>query len=242
MVRAETSPRSIRYKTASYIYILLQCCSYIGIKISVYTILKSGYAIIMIIAQGLTCFLFAATVLLFGAEFGWPTVSAVDLTILEEQRGRDVVRASIQKITESGIFTRDEQILRRIAYAETKDGTRNDTYTPNYHGGIWRLSEQKYNATKRADSILLTRIRDEFNIDWNSTKWRDLRKPFWSALAARLYLEVIPTQIPLSVSRNEQAKYWVKYYTTSNGTESDFLNAIAELAVSEGNLKLTNMA
>ena len=206
---------------------------YIGIKISVP--LKSDYAIIMTIAQSPTCFLFAATVLLFGAEFGWPTVSAVDLTILEEQRGRDVVRASIQKITESGIFTRDEQILRRIAYAETKDGTRNDTYTPNYHGGIWRLSEHKYNATKRADSTLLKRIHDEFNIDWNSTKWRDLRKPFWSALAARLYLAVIQIQIPLSVRYTEQANYWVTHYTTSGGTESDFLNAIDELALSEGN-------
>ena len=168
--------------------------------------------------------------------------AAVDTTIEENTSGKDVVIASINKIQTAQIFDKDEGMLRRIAYTETKDGTDADTYsTDGYHGGIWRLSEEKFLTTKRVDMVILDKIRQssELGINWTATEWRDLRKPLWSALAARLYLTRLTT-IPLSVNHDEQANYWfTQYHTTSTAgrpalSTADYLNTISYLAENEG--------
>ena len=51
------------------------------------------------------------------------TTTAVDLTREPGINGSDVVQACIAIITQPGIFTQDQQLLRRIAYVETCDGT-----------------------------------------------------------------------------------------------------------------------
>ena len=146
-----------------------------------------------------------------------------------------MVEASIAKITASGIFTsNDQQMLRRIAYVETRDGTNSTTYSdPNNDGGIWQLSSTKFTATKNTGNIaissLITKISAEFNITWTSTQWSDLRKPFYSAIAARLYLEVITASIPLASQVSSQGTYWVNYYTSSGGTQTDYVDAVNEL-------------
>ena len=107
------------------------------------------------------------------------------------------------------------------------------TYAGNNDGGIWQLSETKYLATKTVNQQLLKDIAAHINIDWTATVWSDLRKPLFSALAARLYFEVITAEIPLSPDISAQGSYWATYYTSSGGTQTDFVNAINELSAKE---------
>ena len=154
-------------------------------------------------------------------------VLTVDLTLVPEVNGTDVVEACIAKISLPALFSSDEHLLRRIAYVETGDGTDDDSYTgSNSDGGIWQLSLAKYSSTKTVSSQLLQGISTCFNINWASTVWSDLRKPFYSAIAARLYLEVISNSIPLSTDISGQGSYWANYYTSSGGTQSDFVTAV----------------
>lgn len=159
----------------------------------------------------------------------------VDLTLQPETGGTVVVDACIAKISASGIFTsNDQQMLRRVAYVETRDGANSGTYSdPSNDGGIWQISSTKFTATKNtgnsAISSLITSIYTEFNITWTSIDWSDLRKPFYSAIAARLYLEVITASIPLSSLVSSQGAYWVNYYTASGGTQTDYVDAVNEL-------------
>ena len=164
------------------------------------------------------------------------TCGGVDLTLVSGNNGSAVVDACITKA--SAVFTTDDQqMLRRIAYVETRYGNDRDTYCgANNNGGIWQLGESKYDITKNISDATLTpliqKIYAEFRINWTSTQWSDLRKPFYSALAARLYLQVISTNnpIPLSSDVNTQAKYWVTHYTTSRGTRCDYDIAVDELS------------
>ena len=164
----------------------------------------------------------------------------VDLTLQAGAGGTAVVKASIDKILASGIFTstsNDQQMLRRIAYVETRDGTNSTTYSdPNNHGGIWQLSNTKFTATKNvgnsAISSLIPNIDNKFGIIWNETQWSDLRKPFYSAIAARLYLEVIHSNasIPLASLVSSQGSYWENYYTSSLGAaQTNYVEAVDEL-------------
>ena len=160
---------------------------------------------------------------------------AVDLTLQAETGGSAIVDACISKISTSGVFTtNDQQMLRHIAYVETHYGTDNHTYSnASNDGGIWQLSSAKYNATKDSSNLtinsLIQKISAEFEITWTSTEWSDLRKPFYSAIAARLYLEVITASIPLASNSASQGTYWATYYTTSGGTQSDYVTAVNDL-------------
>ena len=163
------------------------------------------------------------------------SVSSFDLTLVAESSGTSVVQACIAKIDEANIFSSDEQLLRRIAYVETHDGNDSDTYTgSNNNGGIWQLSSAKYSVTKTSvSSSLLQNVSSKFGITWSSTSWSDLRKPFYSAIAARLYLEVISASIPLSINISGQASYWASYYTSSGGSASEFVTAVNYLNSSD---------
>ena len=166
--------------------------------------------------------------------------ASVDLTLIPETNGSAVVDICIARI--SAVFTTDDQqMLRRIAYVETRYGNNPNTYSDASHnGGIWQLSESKYDATKDTSDAtlnsLIQNIYAEFAINWTSTQWSDLRRPLYSALAARLYLQVISVSIPLSSNINDQATYWITYYTESGGTESDYVTAIDELN-EQGNVR-----
>ena len=167
--------------------------------------------------------------------------SQVDLTLIPEANGTTVVQACLAKITGANIFSAN-QMLRRIAYVETRDGKDSDTYTPTNNGGIWQLSKSKYLQTKGSSSVLtapVSSISSSFGITWSTTQWVDLRKPLYSALAARLYLYLISTSIPLGTNINGQASYWVNQYTSSAGTTSDFTSAVNFLQSSTGSVCCT---
>ena len=166
--------------------------------------------------------------------------SADDLTLQPETNGTLVVQACLAKISQSSVFSRnDQQMLRRIAYVETHDGTDADTYAKTSNGGIWQLSEAKYTATKNTGSNTQLQqqvqgISSNFSINWLTTQWVDLRKPFYSALAARLYMQVITASIPLASNVSSQGNYWANYYTSSGGNQSQYVSAVNQLQSIEG--------
>ena len=86
--------------------------------------------------------------------------ASVDLTIVPGTNGSAVVDACITKI--SDVFADDQQMLRRVAYVETRYGNNPDTYSnASNDGGIWQLSRSKYDATKNtSDTSLNLLIQD----------------------------------------------------------------------------------
>ena len=152
--------------------------------------------------------------------------------------GEAVVIATINQIRhlqdETLYFLDDKKLLRRIALVETKDGTDNDTYRENYHGGIWQVDEGMFEQTKvilKSPSRLDNNIKGFLKINWHAdVTWEDLRKPLYSGLAARLFLNssTIPEEIPLGSNVSGQAKYWKTYYDLSSGpiTEKEFVEVV----------------
>ncbi len=162
------------------------------------------------------------------------TAQGVDLTLQRESSGSDVVRAAVNRIQAVLSFDFDLQLLRRIAFVESRDGTDTDTYRPEYHGGIWHVDEDKFFSTQANSTPNVERhdaIRKSFNIDWPSVQWSDLRIPLYSGIAARLFLlnisdtETIPCNVP------GQATYWRTHYRvycgkTCNETEVTFIENV----------------
>ena len=149
------------------------------------------------------------------------TAQGVDLTLQREASGSDVVRAAVNRI--QAMFGFDRQLLRRIAFVESRDGTDTDTYRPGYNGGIWQVDEDKFLTTQANSALNVERhdaIREAFDIDWPSVQWRDLRIPLYSGIAARLFLlnisdtESIPCDVP------GQAAYWSTHYSSNTIVET----------------------
>ncbi len=148
------------------------------------------------------------------------TAQGVDLTLQREASGSDVVRAAVNRI--QAMFGFDRQLLRRIAFVESRDETDTDTYRPGYNGGIWQVDEDKFLSTQDTNrsSTQNVAVRTAFNIDWPSVQWRDLRIPLYSGIAARLFLlnisdtESIPCDVP------GQAAYWSTHYSSNTIVET----------------------
>ncbi|XP_072045518.1 uncharacterized protein [Amphiura filiformis] len=141
--------------------------------------------------------------------------------------GADVTQAAADAVTK--IFP-DNGFLRRIARVESNDGRHPDTYRSGYNGGIWQVDEVGFKDTQNTASHPgLTRkfqaIQSGVGINWPSVQWSDLRKPLYSALAARLLLSNKPGAIPTTLEG--QAAYWKKHYNTAAGagTEQKFIDA-----------------
>ncbi len=171
-------------------------------------------------------------------------IKCEDLTVVPEQKGTNVVVASLAKISESRIFSKDDQqILRRIAFVETADGLDETTYLgTNNNGGIWQLSEDKFDVTKSGTTskTLMQKINDIFKINWETTTWADLRKPFFSALASRLYLELVLAErgieYPFSTDIPLQSQFWKEVFTNSDKVEADY--AAGTIKLNEDERKL----
>ena len=178
--------------------------------------------------------------LLWVVWFGVAGCQGLDLTTQEGTNGSSVVTACLSRLRDSAIFTADNEMMRRIAYVETDDGDDPDTYRANYNGGIWAVDEDLFDETQNTASYsslstLHQSIETEFSIDWSSVVWNDLRKPLYSALAARLYLTTVSASIPISSSIDSQATYWVTNYNPS-GSTSTFVTRVNELLALDGKL------
>jgi receptor-type tyrosine-protein phosphatase Q len=166
-------------------------------------------------------------------------VGAVDLTLEDDATGSDVVLAVIAKLDFARIFDSDHRFLRRLAFVENGDGV-NSTSTD--YGGIWALEESKFGVVLTAPELeeVYRSIRRSFAIEWSQVKKNDLRKPFYSGLAARLYLyylEITATaSIPLAGNIQEQAQFWITYYHSSIGRlpSDHFVEQVILLEQKEG--------
>ena len=153
-------------------------------------------------------------------------VFAIDDSILEDgSNGTSVVLLSVADIEQSTVFPDDNGILRRIAYVETRDGTRDNN-------NIWALTEETLLLTQDSSlptlNVKLNLVAQEFNIDWISVELDDLRRPLYSGIAACLLLFRAPEKIPDSNDIEGQADFWKRYYNT-NGSLSEFTGAANEL-------------
>ncbi|OQV19252.1 putative Collagen alpha-3(VI) chain [Hypsibius exemplaris] len=168
-----------------------------------------------------------------------------DQTLLVEQKGPLVVQAAIEKITEQCIFKNDKQMLRVMALLESNYGKEANTFRKGYYGGIWQISERMFNYTQTSPQLshFSRQFLSAFNIDWQTVTWRDLTKPFYSALAARLVIaaasaettsrniviadteekSILDGAIPWSAS--EQARVWMNAYEKSPELVGDYVDA-----------------
>ena len=156
-----------------------------------------------------------------------------DIILQEGSNGSAVVLLTIARLQQSGIFADDNELLRRIAYVETRDGTAENTYRQGYNGGIWAVDENIFNDTQNINIYPRLRakfdqIRRQFNVDWCSVRWSDLRKPLYSAIAARLALYNFPRTIPKARDISAQAQLWADYYR-QGGSLSEFVTVASEL-------------
>ena len=166
-------------------------------------------------------------------------VSAVDRTVEPEEAGSDVVMATIEQIKQFNLFPDDNRLLRRIAYAETRDGVDILTYRQGYHGGIWQVDEAIFTQTQDNNSFpelfpLVQGIQQRTGLNWLVISWNELRRPLFSGLAASIYLALIPEEIPGPGDIKGQASYWKKYFNSDPlDTAQTFVDAVEELE-SEG--------
>ena len=163
----------------------------------------------------------------------------VDRTKNDCENGRDVVDAVFAKLDCLQVFNSCDHILmRRIAYVETEYG-ESENHVCDKKGGIWRLKRESYNKLfetdvknmlRNASDIIQNRIGISF---FEKKRYNILIKPFYSGLAARLYLHYLELtwgRVPFNGSIEEQAKFWVNNYTsTEDATEEYFINRAREL-------------
>ncbi|XP_072030497.1 uncharacterized protein [Amphiura filiformis] len=149
-----------------------------------------------------------------------------DATKEPNTSGKDVVDATINKILYSGIFKDDLVFLRRIACVESKYGTDTKTYRNGYHGGIWQVDERIFEETKnttKSESLvpLHEAVSSMIGKPWSSVEWVELRKPFYSALAIRLFFARRELDIPGLADLENQAEIWGSYYRESGSVTKD---------------------
>ena len=156
-----------------------------------------------------------------------------NITYQEGAAGSEATLLSIGSIHQSGVFGDDNELLRRIAYTETRDGTLSSTYRSGYHGGIWAVNENQFMKTKNATQFRrlpakFNQIQFHFGINWLNVQWRELRKPLYSALAARLVIYIAPRSIPSADDLLGQGQFWAAHYNT-NGDASEFVTTSSGL-------------
>ena len=156
------------------------------------------------------------------------TSQGTDLTETAGANGSSATLLAVARIQQSGAFGGDNDLLRRIAYVETRDGTSNDTFRDGYYGGIWAVDEEKFLMTQMTNlssclPIKLQQIQEFLEINWTEVTWMDLQKPIFSALAARLVLFLADRAIPPTSDLQAQAEFWVEYYNPLGDT-SEFVS------------------
>ena len=118
-------------------------------------------------------------------------------------------------------------------YVETRDGTLPRTFRDGYNGGIWAVDENAFRSTQDTNSFArlpakIQQIEELLQINWLDVEWRDLRKPLYSALAARLIIFNAPASVPPTNDLMGQAQFWMQYYNR-NGEASNFVTTSSGL-------------
>ena len=177
----------------------------------------------------------------------------VDRTLEEGAKGEDVVIATVNKISDSGIFQDDFQFLRRMAYVETNFG---ETATPG-SGGIWAVSQTVLRIVTR--TIVFVDLfpkpygelfESSFGFKWNKTVVTDdcanegvcnrqkLDVPLYSALSVMVYIERFRRMIQDSIV--QQAILWKDRFHSSNTVTPDVFIDKSELLEAQTASKLSS--
>ena len=118
-------------------------------------------------------------------------------------------------------------LLRRIALVETNDGKKGDL-----SGGIWAIDQEKLVTVQKWIERRKRKINDNLciivsNDSFNSTT---MRIPFYSGLAAYLYIDFINKTrriaIPDSEDIEAQAEFWKEYYHNGSMTVKDCVRIV----------------
>lgn len=158
-----------------------------------------------------------------------------DLTLVPGAKGKSVVRSTVRKIAESGIFQESDFLslfLRRMAFAETNDGVISGD------GGIWAISEvtlrftKGYVTTLARGSEIGRKIKNAFGFDWVTTVLVDnceipcntqkMNVPLYSALAVMIYLNVSGREIP--EDKDSQVMLWKEVFKSYTKEKTDRFN------------------
>lgn len=130
--------------------------------------------------------------------------------IVADANGIDVILDAVELMRKTNIFTNDHDLIKRIAIVEASyNRTAND-------GGLWQVEKCAFlgvtqNRRKyKKLAALQKQVRRRLGITWSKVRHYDLRRPLYSVVAARLYLEVILDGFPKKL-RN-QAKLWSSSY------------------------------
>lgn len=165
---------------------------------------------------------------------------SIDLTTVPETAGIDVVFASVSRIQQANIFLDDNRLLRRVAFAETRDGIDLDTYREGYNGGIWQVDESIFDETQNSANHpeltdIYNRVLGAFGVNWTAeVQWIDLRRPFFSALAARIYFEIVEEDIPNIGDLEGQGQFWKRHFNSNpQDTVQTFVNDVDALELEE---------
>ena len=170
----------------------------------------------------------------------------IDLTETARANGSMAVLQAVARIQQSGAFGSDNDLLRRIAYVETRDGTSENTFRDGYYGGIWAVNVSDFLRTQNAEmnSRLPSKLRhveECLEIDWTGVTWMDLQKPLFSALAARLVLFLADRVIPPTSDLQAQAEFWVEHYNPM-GDVSEFVSLSSGIEGDTDSIKIMDVA
>lgn len=121
---------------------------------------------------------------------------------------------------------------------ESRDGISGEL-----DGGIWAVNESKFDTLLKASELAEAKesIWENFCIQWAHVTRDDLRKPFYSGLAARMYLkylyDAMCKRIPFSDDIMNQANFWINHYhsdSNTGGTEDYYVEQVTALEKKEG--------
>ena len=174
---------------------------------------------------------------------------SVDNTTKEYASGLDVVQAVLTRLDSSNIFGPDHRFMRRLAYVETRYGTKYRTFNSRKRGGIWgmdfcnlddlRQTSKNHSAAVQGMLANITgNIKRVFGIDTWFLADDKMKIPLYNCLAARLYLYYVSIthdeNIPLAGKIQEQADFWVGHYHSGTKQSQYFVDHASMAEDEEG--------
>ena len=126
----------------------------------------------------------------------------------------------------------------RLAYTMSRYGKA--TWQLETDGGIWQVSLHAFQDTKDVSThkrlpAKYQSLFDRIGIkNWKDIRRRELEKPMYSAIAARLYLSNFAESIPPHYKVEEQEDYWWNLYMIDHESKrfmkkGDFLSSVREM-------------
>ena len=177
-----------------------------------------------------------AAVFLTSSLLSCVKTQGTDLTIVPGANGASVVQAVLSKLDSSGIFQQSGNadltnvFLRNMAFAETRDGV--DLVSgrgTSMEGGIWNMTATQLKQTQQQPSKVYDDIETLLGQDWRSVESRDLDRPLFSGMAARLYLTYVTDAGVHIPPIGNQGDFWNENFKGGNGDIQKWIEAITSL-------------